>query len=160
MKTRFLFLSLAIAAALLIPASQTIGAGGSTHSVSPVDRISIDQPRSSGQWKAHELTVNYSYSKDQGQIDLSGNIVFANFLVLGYARLQDFRLGVIFLDANGKVIEETGLATNRGAFDPIPFKRRVSLPPNAASMAFSYQGDGIESGMASGRTSFSFSPVR
>ncbi len=58
-------------------------------------------------------------------MDLSGNIRFANFLTLGYSRLQDFRLGAIFLDENGKVLEEIGLATNRGSFHPIPFHRRI-----------------------------------
>jgi len=91
---------------------------------------------------------------------MSGKIVFANFLVLGYALLQDFRLGVIFLDENGRVLEETGLVTNRGSFDPFPFKRRIKLPPNAVSMAFSYEGNAIESGKDTSRTSLSFSPVR
>ncbi len=161
MKAEILSLSFAIVAALFIPASQTIAAGSSARTVSPEHRIQIEQPRNSGQWKAHDITVDYSYSKDQGQIDLSGKVAFASFFLMGYSRLQDFRLALIFLDENGRVIEEVGLVTNRGSLDPFPFNRRIKLPPGAASVAFSYDGNAIESGMAGGgHTSFSFTPAR
>jgi hypothetical protein len=159
MRTGLLLVSSVVAAALFIAASQIIAAGADARSVLPADRLSIAEPRYSGQWKGNDLTVEYSYARDQGQMDFSGNVRFANFLVLGYPRLEEFRLGAIFLDENGKVIEEIALVTNRGSFDPIPFNRRVNVPPNAAFIAFSYQGKAIESGMGGSHTFFSFYPI-
>ncbi|MGA3115821.1 MAG: hypothetical protein ABSF90_15475 [Syntrophobacteraceae bacterium] len=157
MRTGLLFLSSVIAVAFFISASQIIGANAGAQSVSAPDRLSIEQPRYSGQWKGNDLSVEYRYSKDQGQMDLSGNIRFAYSMTMGYTNLQDFRLGAIFLDKNGKVLKEIGLATNRDAFDPIPFNRRINLPSDAVFMAFSYQGKACDEGR--GKTSFWFYPI-
>ena len=161
MRTGLLFLSSVIAVAFFISASQIIAADAGAQSVSAADRLSIEQPRYSGRWKGNDLSVEYSYSKDQGQIDLSGNVRFSYSLVMGYTDLRSFQLGAIFLDENGKVLEEIGLATNRGSFDPIPFSRRINLPSNAVFMAFSYQGKAFESGndKGGGITSFWHSPA-
>jgi hypothetical protein len=159
-KTGLLCLLSVTAVALLIVTLQIIAADAGARSVSPEYRLSIEQPRYSGQWKGYDLTVEYSYTKEQGQIDLSGNIRFATYLALGYSRLHDFRLGAIFLDENGSIVEEIGLATNRGSLDPIPFKRKINLPSNAISMAFTYQGNATSSGgNGAGDTSFSFYPI-
>jgi hypothetical protein len=157
MRTGLLFLSSVIAVALIVTASRIISADAGAQSVSAADRLSIEQPLYSGQWKGNDLTVEYRYSKDQGQMDLSGNIRFSYSMTMGYTNLQDFRLGAIFLDKNGKVLQEIGLATNRNAFDPIPFNRRINLPSNAVFMAFSYQGKACDQGR--GKTSFWFYPI-
>jgi hypothetical protein len=143
----------------LIAAPQIFAVEAGGRSVLPADRLSLELPQYSGQWKGNDIAVEYSYSKDQGQMDLSGNIRFSNALTLGYSRLQEFRLGAIFLDQNGRVLTEVGLVTNRDSFDPISFHRRISLPPNAVFMAFSYEGIAIESSKSGGRTSFSFYPI-
>jgi hypothetical protein len=162
MKTAFLFLSSAIACAFFFAAPLIVNANAGTGSVLPADRLSIEQSQYSGQWKGNDLTVEYNYSKDRGQMDISGNVRFASSLVLGYTRLEDFRLGAIFLDKNGRVLQEIGLATNRDSFDPISFNRRINLPSNAVSIAFSYQGKAIEGADegGSGLTSFWFYPIR
>ncbi len=157
MRTGLLFLSSVFAAAFFICASQSIAADAGVQSVSAADRVSIEQPRYSGRWKGNDLTVEYHYSRDQGYMDLSGNVRFSYSLIMGYTDLRNFRLGALFLDENGKVLEETGLATNRGSFDPIPFNRRINLPSNAVFMAFSYQGTATDVGRD--KTSFWFSPI-
>ncbi|SPF36666.1 conserved exported hypothetical protein [Syntrophobacter sp. SbD1] len=157
MRTGLLFLSPVIAVVFLISASQVIAADIGAQYVSAADRLSIEQFRYSGQWKGNDLSVEYSYSKDQGQMDLSGNVRFSNSLIMGYTELKDFRLGAIFLDQNGKVLEQIGLATNRDSFDPIPFNRRINIPSNAVFMAFSYQRKACDQGR--GKTSFWFYPI-
>ena len=157
MRTGLLFLPSVIAVVFFISASQIIAADAGAQSVSAADRVSIEQPRYSGQWKGNDLTVEYRYSKDQGQMDLSGNVRFSYSLIMGYTNLRNFRLGAIFLDENGKVLEETGLATNRGSLDPFPFNRRINLPSNAVFMAFSYQGTATDVGRD--KSSFWFSPI-
>jgi hypothetical protein len=157
MKTRSFYLSAVVAVTVLIAVSQIMSAHAGPGSVSPEDRLSIEQPRYSGQWKGNDLTVEYTYSKDQGHIDLTGNVRFSYSLTMGYKNLRDFRLGAVLLDQNGRVIEEIGLLTNRGSLDPISFSRRIKLPSNAVSMAFSYQGKATDVGRD--KTSFWFSPV-
>ncbi len=157
MRTGLFFLAPVIAVAFFISASPIVTSDARAQSVSASDRLSIEQPQYSGRWKGNDLTVEYSYSIDQGQMDLSGNVGFSYSISMGYTELRNFRLGAIFLDENGKVLEETGLATGRGSFDPIPFSRRLNLPPNAVSMAFSYQGTASDVGRD--KTSFWFSPV-
>ncbi|MGA3117601.1 MAG: hypothetical protein ABSF90_24585 [Syntrophobacteraceae bacterium] len=161
MKRGFLFLSSAIAGVLFIAALQIIGTDAAPRSVPASDRLSIAEPQYSGQWKGDDLTVEFSYSKDQEQMDLSGKVLFSYSMLMGYSRLEDFRLAAIFLDENGRVIKETGLATNAGPLDPIPFHNRIKLPSNAAFMAFSYQGKAFESGndKGGGITSFWHSPA-
>lgn len=156
--SRLFFLSSVIAGMVVIAALQIVAAQAGVRSVPPADRLSIAQSGDSGQWKGRDVTVEYRYSKDNGQIDLSGTARFAFFLPMGYSRLEDFHLGAIFVDENGKVLEEIGLATSHGSFDPVAFHRKVKLPLDAVSMAFSYQGTAIPSGVG-GITSFSFYPI-
>ena len=160
MKPGFLFRLSVIVSALFVAGLQISAVAGF---VPPADRLSIAEPRSSAVWKGQDLTVKYTYSADQGQMELSGNIRFADYLPLGFTVLHDFRLSVIFLDQNGRVLEERGLATNRGGFDPIPFQARLTLPPGAVFIAFSYQGDAIDSasggGGGGGHTSFWYYPI-
>ena len=157
MRPGWLFLSPVIAVAFFISASQITAADAGAQFVSVVDRLSIEHPRFSGQWKGNDLSVEYSYSKDQGQMELSGKARFSYSLSMGYSNLQDFHLGAIFLDENGKVLEQIGLATNLDTLDPVPFNRRINLPPNAVFMAFSYQG--IASDAGRGKTTFWFDPI-
>ena len=160
MKTRFVLSSL-IAMALFIAVWHIIAAGAAAKTVSPENRLSIEEPKQSGQWKSNDLTVEYSYSKTGGQLELSGDVRFAIYLVMGYGHLDNFRLGVVFLDQNGNVLQEIGLTTNRDTLDPIHFKRTTNLPANAVSMAFTYQGKATSAGgNGAGPISFNFYPIR
>ncbi len=125
--------------------------------VAPADRLSIDQPQFSGQWKGPYVTVQYKYIRGQGNIDLSGAVTFAYTMVMGYTLLDNFRIGAIFLDKNGRVLKETGLATDRDSFEAIHFDKVINLPFNAVFMAFDYQGEA--GGSHSGPTSFWFYPI-
>ncbi len=124
--------------------------------VPPADRLSIAQPRYSGLWKGPDLSVEYRYSRDQGQIDLSGKVRFAYFWI-GYTDLEYFQLRAVFLDENGRVLESDGLATNRDSFESIPFHATLKLPSSAVFMAWSYQGMAVGGG--NGPTSFWFYPI-
>ena len=157
MKTGFLFLLTVSVVALFVAASRSIVAQAGPPSVLPADRLSIERPQHSAQWKGNDLSVEYSYSKDRGQMDLLGTVRFSYAMTMGYTMLKDFRLSAIFLDENGKVLKEVGLATNRDALEPIPFSQRITLPLNAVSMTFSYQGTACDLGR--GRTSFWFDPI-
>ena len=156
MKIGFFPLLPVIVVALFIAISQSIVAQAGSASVLPADRLPIESPQHVTQWKGNDLSVEYSYSKDQGQMDLSGTVRFSYGLTMGYTTLKNFRLSAIFLDENGRVLKEIGLATDRDTLQPIPFSRRLPLPLNAVFIAFSYQGVACDMG---GRTSFWFNPV-
>ncbi len=163
MKTRSL-LSLTLIALVLSIASFWTTAGWSQNgSVPSQDRITISQPQNSGVWKAKDLTVDYSYSRNQDQFNLSGKVNFADYMTLGYSLLQDFRLSAIFFDENGRVIETKGITTQRGSLESFPFRVALRLPSRALSMSFSYQGKAIESGGedgGGGATNFWYNPIR
>ena len=80
MKPGFLFRLSVIVSALFVVGLQISAAAGF---VPPADRLSIAEPRSSAEWKGQDLTVKYAYSADQGQMELSGNIRFADSLLSG-----------------------------------------------------------------------------
>lgn len=138
---------------VLVIACTCAGAG----SVPAENRLSIVQPRYSGQWKAHEITVEYSYTRDGDLMKLSGKVVFSYSMTMGYTALRDFRLTAVFLDENGRVLRQTGLVTGRETFDPIPFSSGIDLPPGAVSMAFGYQGKAVDMGRE--WSAFWFEPV-
>lgn len=151
----------ALVAALAVICIAALPVTGSGGFVAPEDRLSISQPGDSGQWKGQDLTVQYKYSKKSDQVALTGNVNFANYLLMGYVMLQDFRLSVIFVDENGQKLQSQGLTTGRGSFDPIPFQASLTVPHGAVAMAFSYQGEAIDSGHdgVGGPTSFWYDPV-
>jgi hypothetical protein len=161
LKTRHVFLWSLLAVALFTAITQFPNTGTCDQTVFPADRISIEQSQYSGQWKGNDLSVAYSYSKNQGKLDISGTVKFSYSLVMGYSILQDFSLGAVLLDENGKVLTRIGITTNRGPLDPITFRKSVSLPSGAAYIAFSYQGIVIENGHSGGKgtTSIWYSPV-
>ncbi|MGA2226489.1 MAG: hypothetical protein ABSH41_18795 [Syntrophobacteraceae bacterium] len=154
MPSRFLLslITLVLCIAGLQISADTAGAGF----VPPADRLSIAQPSYSGLWKGPDLSVEYRYSRDQSQIDLSGKVRFAYFWI-GYTLLQYFRLSAVFLDENGRVLESDGLVTNRDSFESIPFHSKLKLPSNAVFMAWSYGG--LAGGGGNGPTSFWFYPI-
>ena len=158
MKRFSILLSSVITVASFIIATQFIASGAGVKTVSAPDRLSIEQAASSGQWQGKDISLEYKYSKNKGNLELSGTVRFAMYLAMGYSRLENFRLTAMLLDPDGRVLQETGLVTNRGSFNPVSFSQAINLPANAVSVAFSYQGTGIESGTG-GITSFSYYPV-
>ncbi len=156
MKKGLLFFLFVIATALPIAGSHPPLAGAAAGYVPPPDRLSVTRPAYTGKWKADDLSVKYSYSRNQEQIDLSGKVRFSYSLVMGYTLLDNFNLSAVILDENGRVLEQTGLVTDLGSLDPIPFHRRFKLPPGAAYIAFSYQGTVSDSGGGDGADTTNF----
>jgi hypothetical protein len=156
MKVPSRFLLSLIALVLCIAGLQICADTAIAGFVPPPDRLSIAQPSYSGLWKGPDLSVEYRYSRDQGKIDLSGKVRFAYFWI-GYTLLENFQLRAVFLDENGRVLQQKGLVTNRDSFESIPFHAALKLPSNAVFMAWSYQG--VAGGGGNGRTSFWFYPI-
>ncbi len=121
------------------------------------DRITIEQPRSSGEWKGRDLSVKYDYAINTGQMSLSGRVEFGNSMRMGYSGLSQFRLILVFADENGNVVGRAPLAV-KATLHRSDFKDDIAVPPSTKVMAFQY--DGVAIGMDGGdRTSFWHDPV-
>lgn len=163
MKSRFLSTMAVIGLALVLIGCLTTSPYSQTGLVSQADQVSIPPGQNAGKWQGRDLTVDYEYSRGEGAMDLSGTVIFADSMTLGYSLLRDFHLSAIFLDENGRVLQTQSLATGLGTLDPIPFRKKLTLTSSAVAMSFSYSGTAIESGGddgGGGPTSFWYSPVQ
>lgn len=156
MRQILFFCSSVIFAALFFTASHACYAAEGL--VQAADRIPIQQPKSSGEWKGSDLSVKYDYSVNNGQMDLSGRIEFAYSMTMGYSELRDLHLSVVFADQNGSVVGNAPLVI-KTSLRPSDFHDRIAVPPGAKIMAFKYDGVAIGS---TGRnpTSFWHDPVQ
>lgn len=111
------------------------------------DRITIEQPKSSGEWKGRDLSVKYDYAINNGQMSISGRIEFGNSMRMGYSELRQFRLSLVFADGNGNVAGRAPLAV-KATLDSSDFKDDIAVPPSTKVMAFQY--DGVAIGMDGG----------
>jgi len=130
----------------LLTSCQGFTQGMQTGIVPPENRADISMDKGKGVWQGRYLSVDYSYSRGSGNIDLAGAVQFEDSLALGFTVLHDFRISARFLDANGRVLETRPITTDRGSFSPIPFRKTMSIPSSAVAMSFTYEGTAIESG--------------
>jgi len=140
----------AIAIFLFLAGCQTMSSSYGVGSVSPEDRAPFPPGGNSGTWKGSSLVVDYKYSRTQSDLDMSGTVNFLDNITMNFVLLRDFQISIIFVDENGKVLVTQGLATGRGAFDPISFHVKMSAPQAAVAMSFSYKGTAIEGGSDDG----------
>ncbi|MHC1726909.1 MAG: hypothetical protein AB9866_13035 [Syntrophobacteraceae bacterium] len=150
MRTSIFTALMAAALALFVSGCQTMDPYSRSGVVAPEDRVGISQPRQSAVWNGKDLTVEYKYSRDQSQLDISGRVDFADHMTSSFMTLHDFRLSAVFVDESGKVLGTHGLVTDRGYFHPIPFNARLTVPGGTVSLTFSYQGTAIEGGNDNG----------
>jgi hypothetical protein len=103
----------------------------------------------SGQWETPDLLMNYQYTKDQNQMNVSGRIQFAGRIENNFPVIQYFHMDAIFLDSEGRVLEMKGLTSYPPSYsgDPITFKNLIMLPAGTVSVAFSYRGEARSSGV-------------
>jgi hypothetical protein len=104
----------------------------------------------SGTWQNEDLLLDYKYDRYQSQMSISGVIRFAGRIINNYTVIQYFHLDAIAVDAQGRVLEMIGLTTAgdvNSLYDgPVDFYKILTLPPNTAAIAFSYQGRAQGSG--------------
>ena len=122
---------------------------GQGKTINPANQVALNaQGQQSGQFNAPDLTVNYTYVRTGGDMQLTGNIQFGMTIQANYAVVQTFQLGLALADAQGNVLGQRGLATayasNVG--DTINFSSSVAIPPQTAAMAFTYTGQAYAAG--------------
>jgi hypothetical protein len=95
-----------------------------------------------GSWKTRDLSMDYSYQRDQNNMELSGTVELDKSLERGFPTLEYLIISVHLLDAEGKVLENARLLTSeyRHMIKKLSFKQSIKLPPGTTAMAFSYRG--------------------
>ena len=110
-----------------------------------------------GTWDGPDVTVKYNYVRAGDNLNLKGEVRYASRIADNFTLIQYFHLDVLFVDSQGKVLDEQPFASDAfetltpRALDPtVPFSREVILPVNTEAMAFSYKGQAISSGDGTG----------
>jgi hypothetical protein len=103
-----------------------------------------------GTYRNDDLTLDYQFVRNLSELSLSGRFRCTDRLSMNFIFVDYFHLDVFFLDAQGKILGISGLFTatadSRMLYDWVEFKHRLILPPNTASMAFSYTGKVLSEG--------------
>ncbi|HUU39363.1 MAG TPA: hypothetical protein VMW42_00330 [Desulfatiglandales bacterium] len=106
-----------------------------------------------GFWKTQDLSMRYSYRRDQDNMELSGTMELDESLERGFTTLEYLILRVHLLDVEGRVLESKGVLTSeyRHMIKKLSFKGNLKLPQSTTAIAFSYRGR-VRDGGGSGRT--------
>jgi len=138
-----------------------LSAGNKGQTIVPSAQIQLVKVgEQSGRFSDGYVTVNYKSTATGGNLQMSGVVRFGSALVGNFQIVQTFDLGLLLADAKGKVLMQQGLTTavENNVSDPVSFNTTVFLPPQAAFMAFSYNGQAYGGGGES-PTSFWADPV-
>jgi hypothetical protein len=160
MKAIKLGFSFSVLLILLLAATFAVARGGKK--LNPANQIVLTtQGQKSGQFNAPDLTINYTYVRTGGNMQLNGNVQFGMSMQGNFAVVQTFELSVALADAHGRVLREQPLTsafdTNVG--DTISFNKSVVVPAQTAAMAFTYTGQASGAGRGgSDPTNFWFYP--
>jgi len=105
-----------------------------------------------------DLTVDYQYTRNGDNLQFSGDVRYASALRHNFVSVLQFHLRVFFVDAQGRVLQDHGIAVNGygNTDDQMRFQERLILPPGTVFMAFGYSGRATDGGHRDSRTETSF----
>ena len=156
MKAGFSFSVLLI---LLVAGAFNVYGQGQT--LNPASQIALNAQGDQGQFNGPDLSVNYAYVINGGNMLLTGNVQFGMTIQANYAGVQTFQLGLALADGQGNVLGQQQItsAFYNNLSDTIKFNTSVAVPPQAAFMAFSYSGQASAAGSGGpDPTNIRFSP--
>ena len=117
----------------------------------------------SGYWPTRDLRVNYTYLKKTNQLNISGDVRFADWLGLSFDNIEFFNLQMFLLSDQGTVLQAVGLATSPSFASSrmsLNFAKTMTLPADTVAMAFGYTGEARGAADEdTGTTSFFYIPV-
>lgn len=122
-------------------------AGRSTR---PDNRFPLDALGAGEQtWSGKHLDIHYNAATQGDNLGIDGFVAFGSNIGK-YPVINYFRIYLLFLDANGTVLETKLLWTSGGRsevrFVRWTFEQQWRFPPGAAAIGFSYRGGVTESG--------------
>jgi hypothetical protein len=102
----------------------------------------------SGFYQSRDVTVNYSYLRSGGQMQIEGVVRFASHLQFNFTIIPYFNLQLLLADSQGVIVgsRNIGGGSFRSPDADLTFRDRFELPPCAELMAFAYTGQATEGG--------------
>jgi hypothetical protein len=129
--------------------------------IKPSSRIGLVQAGpQSGRFSDGYVTVEYQYTAAGGNLRMTGVVLFGSAITGNFIMVQTFDLGLLLGDAQGRVLMQQGLTASPPitVSSPISFDVNLMLPPQTASIAFTYSGTAYGEGRED-PTSFWTDPV-
>ena len=149
-------------AAVFLLACQSLMVTYQGATVHPEDRIPlVAGALQAGGYLAPDLAVDYQYSLNQSELDISGAVVFAGSISGNFSSIVNFHLSLVLLDAEGRIVGTKSLQATSYSDpgEPMPFSERIALPPGVSGIAFVYSGDAREGGQDGVATTFWHYPI-
>jgi hypothetical protein len=137
----------------------TMGGIKGQHIQKPAQIALVKTGQQSGKFSDGYVTVKYKYTAAGGNLQISGIASFESAISGNFAIVQTFDLGLLLADDQAKILLQQGLTTavENSVSDPVNFTNTVFLPPQAAFMAFTYNGQAYGDGLSP--TTFWADPV-
>lgn len=106
-----------------------------------------DGNQRSGSYQSHDLTIAYQWERSGNELKLSGWVKFAPWIQNSFNVIQHFDLSLFFTDAEGNILEQRWIAAlgSRNPESQKRFNEKLLLPPGTVNMAFSYDGQALDS---------------
>jgi len=148
-----------VAGVLLAGCQGTMGGIKGQHIQKQAQIALVKSGPQSGTFSDGYVTVKYQYTATDSNLQLSGVASFDSAISGNFMTVQTFDLGLLLGDDQAKVLLQQGLATavENSVSDPVNFRNNVFLPPQAAFMAFTYNGQAYGDGLSP--TTFWADPV-
>lgn len=137
----------------------TMGGIKGQHIQKPAQIALVKSGQQSGKFSDGYVTVKYKYTAADSNLQISGVASFDSAISGNFATVQTFDLGLLLGDDQAKVLMQHGLTTavENSVSDPVNFNNNVFLPPQAAFIAFTYNGQAYGDGLSP--TTFWADPV-
>jgi hypothetical protein len=101
-----------------------------------------------GIWRTHDLVVNYSYTEDNGNLNMEGTIDVAYHIQVGFTSLSNFSVYLNLLDESNLVVSSRliAMAVGGSPIRTLRFEEQLDVPGTATEINFSYSGIATEGG--------------
>ena len=127
-------------------------------SARPDNRLALAAIEGTSQvWQTRDVALHFTASLEKGALEIDGRVERLG-PIKHFAWIDDFRVSIHFLDAEGIILDSRLLWAAGVGGDAFlvrwTFSRRYTLPPQASAIGFSYRGSFSENGEDGGRTSW------
>jgi hypothetical protein len=112
----------------------------------PVNQVPIvtleDGGPNAGRWQTFDLSIDYKYTLQNGNLDISGKITPSDFYQMNYSMFWSLDVYVFAVDQASRVVETSrvlalgGVGTGQ-SFD---FSQQFKLPAGTTGLSFGYDG--------------------
>jgi len=116
--------------------------------VAPEYIVPIPGGATNERWETFDLSIVFSYTENNRKFDITGKTRMSEHYQMNYGTLTRLDVYLLFLDHNLRVVKTARLhtTTNSDTESVMPFDQSLTIPDDAASFSFAYDGVALESG--------------